>query len=79
MTEPSEDKEFARYLGLIGIPFVIIATPICGFLLGYWLDGMFGTAPYLSYIFLGFGIAACVRELYKLIKEFGKNDDQSNH
>lgn len=68
------NEEYRRYLGLVGIPFVIIATPLCGYLIGYWLDGFFDTKPYLSFLFLTLGIAACVREVYKIFKTFGKND-----
>lgn len=67
-----EDEESTRYLGLIGIPFVMITTPICGYFIGYFLDGFFDTKPYLSYVFLAFGILASLREMYKLFKAFGK-------
>jgi ATP synthase protein I len=72
--QQNEDEEYRRYLGLIGIPFVIIATPFCGYIIGYWLDGFFGTKPYLSYVFLALGLIACVREVYKIFITFGKND-----
>lgn len=70
----NDDEEYRRYLGLIGIPFVIIATPLCGYIIGYGLDIFFDTKPYLSYLFLTFGAAACIREVYKIYKMFGKND-----
>ncbi|MFH0957280.1 MAG: AtpZ/AtpI family protein [Pseudomonadota bacterium] len=41
------------------IPFAILI----GFALGYWLDGKFDTSPYLSIIFLLFGIAAAGRNV----------------
>lgn len=69
-----DDEEYRRYLGLLGIPFVILATPLCGYFIGYWLDRLFDTKPYLSYLFLFLGVVACIREVYKLFKTFGKND-----
>ncbi len=69
-----DEEEYRKYLGLIGIPFVIVVTPFCGYLIGSWLDGVFDTKPYLSYLFLCLGLGACVRELYKLYDTFGKNE-----
>lgn len=69
-----DDEDYRRYLGLIGIPFVILATPFCGYFIGYWLDGIFDTKPRLTYLFLALGVAACVREVYKIYITFGKND-----
>ena len=74
LNKKSDDEESRRYLGLIGIPFVILATPLCGYFIGYSLDVFFETKPYLSYLFLALGIAACVREIYKIYTTFGKND-----
>jgi F0F1-type ATP synthase assembly protein I len=72
--EEHDDEEYRRYLGLVGIPFVMIATPLCGYFIGYWLDGLFETKPYLTYLFLTLGAVACVREVYKIFKTFGKDD-----
>lgn len=70
----NEEEEYRRCLGLVGIPFVILATPLCGYFIGYWLDLFFDTTPYLSYLFLVFGLAACVREIYKIYTTYGKHD-----
>ncbi|MCX5874527.1 MAG: AtpZ/AtpI family protein [Deltaproteobacteria bacterium] len=37
---------------------------LIGAALGYWLDGKFGTFPYLSIIFFFFGIAAAGRNVW---------------
>lgn len=74
MIDKKKDDDDRRYLGLVGIPFVIIVAPFCGYLIGNWLDGLFDTKPYLSYVFLALGIGACIREVYKMYTTFGKND-----
>ena len=70
----SDDEEYRRYLGLTGIACVVIATPLCGYFIGYWIDRYFGTKPYASYLFLMLGIIACIREVYRIFNTFGKDD-----
>jgi ATP synthase protein I len=56
----------------IGIAMVIA---IFGSLfLGRWLDGMLGTAPYLTFLFLLIGVAAGFRNIYLLISRYVKNE-----
>jgi len=40
-----------------------------GALVGHYLDKKFGTAPWLFFIFLGFGVAAAFRNLYIMYKK----------
>jgi len=42
----------------------IVFAIFIGAALGYWLDGKFGTFPYLSIIFFLFGVAAAARNVY---------------
>lgn len=42
----------------------IVFAILIGAALGYWLDGKFGTFPYLSIIFFFFGIAAAGRNVW---------------
>lgn len=69
------DKEKINGLQQIGalvtIPFVLGVPPFLGWALGRWLDGHFGTAPYLMYLFLAFGVFGGIRECYRIIKRFG--------
>lgn len=64
-----EGKEQMKLIGrfsAIGIEMVIA---ICiGFFGGRWLDAHFGTAPYLMYIGLVFGIAAGFRGLVRIAR-----------
>ena len=36
-----------------------------GFFWGRWMDGMFGTAPWLTWIFTGFGLIAAFMNLFR--------------
>jgi ATP synthase protein I len=55
------------YLSTIGIAMALSIA--LGALIGIYLDGVFGTNPWLSFIFLGLGIAAAFRNLYVLYKK----------
>ncbi|HXX57012.1 MAG TPA: AtpZ/AtpI family protein [Thermodesulfovibrionales bacterium] len=62
-----EDKALFRQLftvGLIGIQFAL--SIFVGFAMGYFLDKLFHTFPWLTVIFLIFGIIAAFRELFRL-------------
>jgi ATP synthase protein I len=74
MEKHDDDHSDTRYLGFIGIPFLLVIAPICGYLIGNWLDKFFNTSPYLSFLFLLLGIIAAIREFYKLVKNFGSDD-----
>jgi ATP synthase protein I len=42
----------------------IVFAIFIGFGIGYWLDGRFGTFPYLSVVFFFLGIAAAARNVW---------------
>ena len=56
------------FVSSIGISMVL-ATFI-GLYIGIWLDDFFSTTPWLTIIFLLFGIAAGFRNIYVLIKKY---------
>jgi F0F1-type ATP synthase assembly protein I len=63
-------KRTIRTLGLVSTVGMAMALSIAlGAGIGYYLDEFFGTRPWLSLIFLGFGIAAAFRNLYVLYKK----------
>ncbi len=55
------------YLSTIGMAMALSIA--LGALLGYYLDRWLDTGPWLSFIGLGFGIAAAFRNLYILYKK----------
>ena len=48
-----------------------------GFLFGRWLDGKFGTAPWLMLVGVLFGIASGFKELYRLTASY-RTDQKKN-
>lgn len=71
----ADDDDQNRRVRLIGVyimlPFILAVSPIVGWWIGSWLDGYFGTTPYLSYGLLLLGIVAGIREFYRIVKNYG--------
>lgn len=65
-------KAASRY-SYIGIFFGVAA--FIGYLGGSWLDGRFGTTPWLSIFGLFIGIAASFKELYRLVRQGMKDEN----
>ena len=71
MSKPSESGGKFQKLGLlltVGLMFPISIT--VGAAAGYYLDHRLGTFPWLSFVFLCFGIAAAFINLFKVMKKF---------
>ena len=60
----------ARY-STIGMEMA--ASVAFGTLGGWWLDQKFGTEPWLFWFGLAFGIAAAVRAVVRLVKQFKRD------
>ena len=45
--------------------------------IGYFLDRYFHTAPYLTIIFMIFGIIAAMKTIYKLMKKLEKENERN--
>jgi len=59
-------RELAYYSSL-GI--TVALSIFIGLGIGVWLDGKFDTSPWLTLIFLGFGIAAAFRNIGLAVKK----------
>lgn len=55
----------------IGLEMVI--SVVIGILFGWWLDRLFNTKPWLTIIFMLFGIVAGFRSLFGLLKDIEKD------
>ena len=53
-------------MSTIGMSFVLAL--VLGFGAGYWLDGVLGTKPWLSFIGFFLGLAAGVLNVYRVLK-----------
>jgi ATP synthase protein I len=47
--------------------------------MGYFLDYYFKTSPYLTIIFMVFGIIAAFKTIYMLLKKVKKDDEGNNN
>jgi ATP synthase protein I len=68
--ETSENiKELASYSSL---GLTVAGSIFIGLFFGVWLDGKFETSPVLTFVFLGFGIAAGFTNLVRAAKRSRK-------
>ena len=67
-----------KLFGLIGrystIGLEMVISVVIGILFGWWLDRLFNTKPWLTIVFMLFGIVAGFRSLFKLLKDIEKDD-----
>ena len=54
------------------------ASVLIGIAIGYYLDQEFATAPYLTLLFLGFGVAAGFRALFRVARQAKRMYGESN-
>lgn len=74
-----EKRNVLRWIGTLGtIGINLVVTTIIGFFIGYYLDKLLGTKPWLMFVFLIIGIITgfmnMMRILNKVIKEEEKGD-----
>jgi ATP synthase protein I len=60
----------------VGMNFVF--SIFVGFGIGYWLDSIFNTSPWLKVIFLMLGIIAGFRELFRIAKKQDNGSDKKD-
>lgn len=72
-------KRLGRYLRFSTVGLELGLSVLIGLFAGQWLDGYFGTEPWLLLLFLLFGMAAGFRRIYRLLRELNaepSDDDQ---
>lgn len=63
-----DHRRFVRLLAVYtSIIFLLPSTLLAGYLLGYLLDGYFGTTPWFSYVFLLLGGVAGFLQVFRLL------------
>mgnify|MGYP001579556270 FL=1 len=71
-----KDRRLFRLLGALStVGITLVATTVIGYYLGKYLDGFFGSSPWLTILFLLFGIAAGFKNLYDQTKKIQDLDD----
>jgi ATP synthase protein I len=72
---PDDKKsEIKTGLAIASAGIEMVVAMAVGYLFGSWLDGRFGTAPWLTGIFFGFGVAAAFLGLYRNAKRYWPKD-----
>jgi ATP synthase protein I len=70
LTEKQPEKTlFKQLLEASSVGIHLVVSTFVGLAIGYGLDKLFGTSPYLTIIFLIFGIIAGFRELIRVAKK----------
>ena len=65
-----ENKKIFKTLGYVSTIGIVMALSIgIGALTGHYLDEKLGTGPWLFFVFLGFGVAAAFKNLYRMYKK----------
>jgi ATP synthase protein I len=73
-------KQLYRSLGFLSsIGISMVAATLIGLAMGYYLDLWLGTSPWLTMLFLGFGIAAGFRNIFVLTSRELKRQQEENH
>jgi len=62
-------KAFSDLLKLSSLGLEMGAAVVIGLLMGTWLDRQFGTEPWLTFVFLGFGLVAAGKAVYRAVRK----------
>lgn len=82
MTEKKPEKSlFGQLLEASSVGIQLVISTFVGLAIGYGLDRLFGTSPYLTFVFLIVGIIAGFWELLRVAKkaERMKNGDNKEN
>ena len=72
---PEDQRKVIRSAGLAStIGLVLVISTVIGYAIGNWLDGKFGTAPWLMFVFTLFGIIAGFLQIFRLAKQLSKEE-----
>jgi len=76
----AEDRrQLIKSLGFLsGVGISLVAATFIGLAMGYYLDRWLGTSPWLTLVFLGFGIVSGFRNVYILTERELKRQQMEN-
>ena len=76
--DPRERFDSLRQVGLLAtIPFLLLAAPVVGFVLGRLFDRWLHTS-FLTWVFLALGMVAAVREVIRVLRRAGSDEDTAD-
>lgn len=68
--EPEKGRPYRQLYMLTTVGVQLAVSIVIGVAFGLWLDGKFGTKPWLMLLFLLFGVIAGFRNVYRMaVKE----------
>ncbi|HEX8947399.1 MAG TPA: AtpZ/AtpI family protein [Dissulfurispiraceae bacterium] len=73
-----EKSLWGQLLDASSVGIQLVVSTFVGLAIGYGLDRLFGTSPYLTFVFLVIGIIAGFRELVKVAKKAEGMNNGSN-
>lgn len=74
MPDRKEREQWRQALELSALGLMFPIAIGLGFLWGWWMDRLFGTWPWLTAVFTGFGIAAAFVNLFRMTADVGSGD-----
>ena len=75
----AEKPFFRQLLQASTIGLNLVFATFIGLAIGYGLDSLFHTSPWLTLVFLLLGIVAGFRELWRLARKEDNESDKKNH
>lgn len=73
-------QQLIRSIGFLsGVGISLVASTLIGLFMGYYLDRWLGTSPWLTLLFLGFGIAAGFRNIFILTRRELRRQGEEEH
>jgi len=73
MPGDNRDRGFFKGLAMLAsMGIAMVVSTFIGLVMGIYLDKYFGTKPWLTIIFLIFGIAAGFKNIYTLSRKYGQ-------
>lgn len=71
-------KARQTYYSATIIPYIFIAYPFAGLIIGWWLDSKFKTAPWILLFFFFVGMVEAFREMMRIAKGAEKQMEEDD-
>ena len=72
-----DKRQLMRSLGFLSsLGISMVAASFIGLFIGYYLDKWLGTSPWMTLIWLGFGIASGFRNIFVLTRRVMREQEQ---
>ena len=73
-----DKRQLMKSLGFLSsLGIAMVASSFIGLFIGYYLDKWLGTSPWMTLIWLGFGIASGFRNIFILTRRALREQDQT--